>query len=639
MKSSLKTSVLLFLLPLAAAAQGTYTAASANYSDVNAVINGPTHVAVNGDVIQIPCNGTQSVTWTSTLTISASITVTGLGASPNTGANTFGAGTNCLTIVDDVTSGWMFYLTPTYAATNNVTTLQNFNIDPISSTTALYTPITMEGTGTSSGMPQVRIDNIVFGKATPWSGATNSSNATRMLNVDNVIGVADHNTIAPGNDVYFYEGQMSSYLGVGSLGDNSWAQPDSFGGANNWFTENNVFNTTGNASYNDCTEGGPTVSESGGCRVVNRFNQIVTSNSFQITSVHGLDTTGRVRSARHTETYGNTETCTGNCQDLASFRGGTGLVWGNTAVASGGGSYWNQVFDLTVYRLVFANNPFGYCGGLSSLDPFDTVDNNVYYSGTMSASGLTMTDGSKNFPSLTPNGAPYSVYDTTQGFVSQIVSNTSTSITVMGNIPESSWSGFNSGDNYEIIRASVCMDQAGRGQGNYISGSTPTPSAPINEALDPIYEWDDTFPQGTLSQQVLDNAKQTIANRDYYTDNWKGGGLSGPMEQTSPTSPFNGSTTCNAGGDSYSCGVGIGTLANRPTSCTAGVGYWATDQGNWNTSGNAFGQGVLYKCTSTNNWNSSYTPYTYPHPLVSGNTTTANSGPPAPPQNLVYTVQ
>ena len=101
MKSSFKTSVLLFLLPLAAAAQGTYTAASANYSDVNAVINGPTHVAVNGDVIQIPCNGTQSVTWTSTLTISASITVTGLGASPNTGANTFGAGTNCLTTRDN----------------------------------------------------------------------------------------------------------------------------------------------------------------------------------------------------------------------------------------------------------------------------------------------------------------------------------------------------------------------------------------------------------------------------------------------------------------------------------------------------------------------------------------------------------
>ena len=52
---------------------------------------------------------------------------------------------------------------------------------------------------------------------------------------------------------------MSSYLGVGAYGDNSWAQSDSYGTANNWFTENNLFNTNGNASYNDCTEGGPSV--------------------------------------------------------------------------------------------------------------------------------------------------------------------------------------------------------------------------------------------------------------------------------------------------------------------------------------------------------------------------------------------
>jgi hypothetical protein len=607
--------------PLTAAASNVYTAASAAYTDVNAVINGPTHVAVNGDIIQIPCSGNVYVTWTNTLTISASITLTALGASPNSGPSTVGAGTNCLTIIDDVTSGWMFYLTPTYAAANNVTTLQNFNIDPISTTTALYTPITMEGTGTSSGMPQVRIDNIVFGKATPWSGATNSSNATRMLNVDNVVGVADHNTIAPGNNVYFYEGQMSSYLGVGQLGDNSWAQPDSMGGANNWFTENNVFNTTGNASYNDCTEGGPSVSESGGCRVVNRFNNIVTSNSFQITSVHGLDTTGRVRSARHTETYGNTESCSGNCQDLATFRGGTGMVWGNKAVnVNPGGSYWNQIFDLTTYRLVFNSNPWGYCGGLTSLDPFDTVDNTVYYSGTMSASNgsLTMTDSSKSFPNLIPLGMPYSVYDTTQGFVSQVVSNTATTITVMGNIPESSWTGFNNGDGYQIIRATVCMDQSGRGQGNLISGSTPTPSAPINEALDPIYEWNDSFPVGTLAQQVLQNPKQTIANRDYYTDNWKGGGNSAPVLQTSNTVPFNGSTTCNAGSGNYSCGVGVGTLANIPTSCTTGVAYWAMDQGSWNHGCGNGAQGVLYKCTSTNSWNVGYTPYTCPHPLAGG---------------------
>ena len=107
------------------------------------------------------------------------------------------------------------------------------------------------------------------------------------------------------------------------------------------------------------------------------------------------------------------------------------------------------------------------------------------------------------------------------------------------------------------------------------------------------------------------------SNRDYYN-------AVSATGQTSPTSPFNGSV-----------GVGFGTLANRPTTCTptsealdagnGGVGYWATDQGNWNTStSNPFGvqqngaSGVLYRCNATNSWTLHYTPYTYPHPLQAG---------------------
>lgn len=56
-----------------------------------------------------------------------------------------------------------------------------------------------------------------------------------------------------------------------------------------------------------------------------------------------------------------------------------------------------------------------------------------------------------------------------------------------------------------------------------------------------------------------------------------------------------------------------GTLAARPSTCTAGYAYWATDQGNWNLSGSG-GQGVLYKCTATNTWTLYYTPYAYPYP-------------------------
>lgn len=60
-------------------------------------------------------------------------------------------------------------------------------------------------------------------------------------------------------------------------------------------------------------------------------------------------------------------------------------------------------------------------------------------------------------------------------------------------------------------------------------------------------------------------------------------------------------------------GVGQGAASAKGATCTAGpggntpgVGYWATDESK------------LYVCTATNTWTTYYTPYTYPHPLVSG---------------------
>lgn len=94
-------------------------------------------------------------------------------------------------------------------------------------------------------------------------------------------------------------------------------------------------------------------------------------------------------------------------------------------------------------------------------------------------------------------------------------------------------------------------------------------------------------------------------------------------------------------------GVGVGTLANRPTTCTptpeaadvgqGGVGYWATDQGSWNQSttnprGSQFNgaDGVLYRCSATNTWTVAYTPYLYPHPLQGGSVAVDSTAPAAP---------
>lgn len=64
-------------------------------------------------------------------------------------------------------------------------------------------------------------------------------------------------------------------------------------------------------------------------------------------------------------------------------------------------------------------------------------------------------------------------------------------------------------------------------------------------------------------------------------------------------------------------GASQGTRAqmNAISTCTQGVGFWVTDEGNWNQSG-AGGQGRLYRCGATNNWQLYYEPFTYPHPLT-----------------------
>lgn len=78
-------------------------------------------------------------------------------------------------------------------------------------------------------------------------------------------------------------------------------------------------------------------------------------------------------------------------------------------------------------------------------------------------------------------------------------------------------------------------------------------------------------------------------------------------------------------------GVGCGILANRPATCTTGVGYWATDQDCSDLTGMVGASpatpisGSLHKCTSTNTWTADYyVPYAYPHPLR-----TVNYNPPS----------
>jgi hypothetical protein len=157
----------------------------------------------------------------------------------------------------------------------------------------------------------------------------------------------------------------------------------------------------------------------------------------------------------------------------------------------------------------------------------------------------------------------------------------------------------------------ACLDQIGMVRDTSVWNY----SVPRHIAQDraPLFVWKNTqpgeipvvlqCPECNSAQATRQSTKHVVINRDYYTYN----------------ASFTGAS-----------GVGEGTMAQRPASCTPGVAYWATDQGEWN-SRNSGPDGQLYRCTAPNTWTLYYTPYSYPHPLQAGG---GAPGVPAAPTNV-----
>jgi hypothetical protein len=491
--------VLICVLSASLANAATINATSCNQSQVATAISS----ANTGDTIVIPAG---TCTWTTTLAVSKSITLQGQGV-------------NSTVIVDGITAPSSGAKPPAIRwtvsgnALNRLTgvTFDGGSVGGLDNSTHSGI-VSINGSGNS-----LRMDHLTF---------TNLNRTVGVQVMGNVTGVIDHVIFNIGSHYGLYIFH-DNWQGVGGYGDNSWAQPNTFGSADFLFVEDCQFLGPSGSGISWGSDGWM------GQRVVFRRDSYVNV----LWANHGTETSGRERSGRAAEVYQNSfvlnnagwnsQLCCLN--SVIGLRGGTAMIWGNQLSGSNGGGA-RQVFDMANLR---SNDPrsfyiFNHCDGTN---PWDQ------------------------------NAGPEVGYR--------------------------------------------CIDQPGAGQGDLLSGDTPA-ARWLRQQLEPLYIWGNSN-NGSLSSGVPNGAIPVVSNREYYNE----------------VPGFNGTS-----------GMGNGPASARPATCNPGVAYWANDQGEWDSTNGSTPDGVLYICTSANTWTLAYTPYQYPHPLVSGASAPPSVPAPVSPTNL-----
>jgi hypothetical protein len=311
-----------------------------------------------------------------------------------------------------------------------------------------------------------------------------------------------------------------------------------------------------------------------GGRYVFRYNVYNGNQSDAYTQTHALGSVLGPPAAgcRAWEVYGNVATSTSS-----------GGAYAGEGLTSGTGLSWNNITA-------------GYNHNLSFFEDRD--------------SGTNTCGATPNYcQNATPNGWGYCASSPFGGVAGP-----------------SNWDGNN---NNNGSQGWPCIGQIGRGQGDLLAGtafpticdqtlgcSTYNGQWP-NQKLEPVYSWEETCGSTCTTLVDVQSPDNNIqANRDYYVQ-------AGSTAQISSSSPFNGTS-----------GTGWGTSANRPATCTAGIGgtYATSPTGSYGvayfaTDANS-GQGELYICTGTNTWTAAYEPYVFPHPLDTTGVT------PVPPSTI-----
>jgi hypothetical protein len=239
-----------------------------------------------------------------------------------------------------------------------------------------------------------------------------------------------------------------------------------------------------------------------------------------------------------------------DCQNGGRYVFRHNTVNGNDIFGHGYDSVSNSCLEMTVYRnTMTVNNP-------------DAPGAVLYRGGT----GVV-------YDNIMPTSSHYAGYISIQNYRSN---SGGANTCALGRVDCHLCNGTNAYDGNQI-GGWPCRQGPGRGS-----------SASAGLASYPLYEWDNcsttvpctgTSGQRTIVTDISDSYNDFAANRDWYDS----------------VSPFTGTV-----------GIGVGLLSGRPSTCKAGVAYWATDTA------------TLYQCAAGNVWTAYYKPYAYPHPLQGG---------------------
>lgn len=478
--------VLIRVLSLLLLFVGVWPAGMAIAADVQALgcsqpaVQSAVNAARDGDVVAVPAG---LCTWTATVTITAGITLKG-------------AGIDQTIVIDDAASDPIVMNT----AAGKSYRISGFTFRRGTALKKGSDPriIHIVGDSTSFRVDHNKFDHTQLDK--PHTRAIHTQGS--------VLGVIDHNTIISSGGLHGTIWVQHPRWGgpTNQYGDGSWADDSHWGTDKFVFIEDNTF-VAPDGKHMFATD-----ADAGG-RFVFRYNQLTNAN----VSNHGTESSGRLRGGRAFEIYGNAATHTPNWAVFLRLRSGAALIYDN--VVSG----FNTFTALTNYR---STQNFGTWKSCDGSFPFDVNDGVVYDSGTLngSATANDLTDTTKNWSPLLWSAGGFSVRNVTKGNGGYATSNTSNTISVVQQAMAPT-ARFDPGDQYQILRATLCMDAVGSGKGDLLSGHDPAPKAWPNQVRDPVFAWNNTHNAGKGDAVLRSDFKNPhiVEGRDFFNNTPKPG--------------------------------------------------------------------------------------------------------------------